>query len=324
MQHLLESHPYIQKLLALNEQLKDRKEFHTAVQPLLKVMGEDKDFIAKVVERNLLDEGYLNQKWSLYNIPFFYIYENADFNLKIHLFVPLESKEAEKAASCIHHHNNYMLSSFAMHGSGYESYLFQKEFDFDEKDKTANFKITKHFHQTDWPVSFVDAWEPHLVFNPTKLSATLILWSPDKKRATDNLRQNPILKPLKKPLRKVINALGLGSNVGIASQKTYQFYPEGGKIKGILEDDYFEPTRKAVGKKVDEYSIQTVFRFLQETQGLDKDFLIENRDTMPDYYQPFIEQYLEGKEIEETFAKAKINIPAGGFTKQEVLEATHG
>jgi hypothetical protein len=323
MQHLLESHPYIQELLSLDQKHKDRKAFHFAVQPLLKKMGDDKDFISQVVERNFRDKGYLEQKWSLYNIPFFYIYETADFNLKIHLFVPLASKEAEKAASCIHHHNNYMLSSYAMHGSGYESFLFEKEYDFDEQEKTANFKITKHFFQKDWPVSFVDAWEPHLVFNPTRLSATLILWSPDKKRVTDSLRQNPLLKSIKKPLRKIINLFGLSGNVGIASKTTYQYYPENGKIKGILEDEYFEPTRNATGKDVDVYSIQTVFRYLQETKTLNIDFLKKIRTTLPDYYQPFVEQYIAGDEIPETFAKAQINIPAGGFTKEEVLAATH-
>lgn len=323
MQDLLKDHPHIQELLRLNEQYNDRKSFHMAVAPLLEKMGQDKDFLQAVVKRNFEDEGYLKQKWSLYNIPFFYIYETPDFNLKIHLFVPLESKASEKAASCIHHHNNYMLSSFAMHGSGYESYLFEKDFNFDEESKVADFKITKHFHQKDWPVSFVDAWEPHLVFNPTLLSATLILWTPDKKRATDGLRHHPLLKPLKKPIRKIISALGLANNIGIASQKTYQFYPDGNQIKGVLEDEYFEPTRKAMGKEVDKYSIQTVFRFLQETQLLDKEYIKNKRTDLPGYYQPFIDMYLKGEEIPETFAKAKINIPAGGFTKEEVLVAAN-
>lgn len=323
MQSLLDNHPYIQELLALNATHQDRKAFHEASVPLLKKMGDDKDFINQVIQRNFEDEGYLNQQWSLYNIPFFFAYETPDFNLKVHLFVPLESKASEIAASCVHHHNNYMLSTYAMHGSGYESYLFEKDFVLNEQDLTVDMKVSKHFHQKDWPVSFVDAWEPHLVFNPTKLSATLILWSPDKKRATDNLKHNPILKALKKPLRSIANALGLSSALGIAAQKTYQFYPEGTQLKAILEDEYFEPTRNAVGPDIDVYSIQTVFRFIQEGNYLDKDYLEKRKTSLPTYYQPFIEMYLNGEEIPETFAKAKINIPKGTFNKQEVIAAVH-
>ena len=70
MQSLLDYHPYIQELLALNATHQDRKAFHEASVPLLKKMGDDKDFINQVIQRNFEDEGYLNQQWSLYNIPF--------------------------------------------------------------------------------------------------------------------------------------------------------------------------------------------------------------------------------------------------------------
>jgi len=322
MQSVLNDNPYIKSLLQLNLQYPDRRAFHQAAEPLLLQMGKDKSFIDAVIQRNFMDKGYIKQKWSLYNIPFFFVYETKDFNLKIHLFPALATKEPEIAASCIHHHNNYMLSSFAFHGSGYESFLFHKNYDWNELSKIAKFSVRENFHQKDRPVSFVDAWEPHLVFNPTALSATLILWTPDKKRKSDNLRQMPVLKFIKKPLRAVINALGLSDNIGIAAKKTYQFYPKDNQIAGIEEDDFFEPTRNAVGAKVDIYSIQTVFKFIEEGNYLDKRFLTENREKLPAYYQPFIESYLAGKTIAETFAKAEINIPQKHFSKTDVLAAT--
>jgi len=322
MQSLLNKNPYIKSLLQLNEQFPDRRSFHQAAETLLMEMGKDKAFIGEVIQRNFADEGYTKQKWSLYNIPFFFVYETKDFNLKIHLFPALASKEPEIAASCIHHHNNYMLSSFAFHGSGYESFLFHKNYEWNEEDKSAKFSIRKNFHQRDVPVSFVDAWEPHLVFNPTALSATLILWTPDKKRKSDTLRQIPALKLIKKPLRAVINAFGLANNMGIAAKKTYQFYPNGNKIIGIEENEFFEPTRSAVGLAVDIYSIQTVFKFIEEGAYLDKAFLIKKRATLPGYYQPFIDSYLAGNTIEETFAKAEINIPQKHFNKADILAAT--
>ncbi len=318
---IIENHAYIQELLRLNNIHEDRKSFHDASNDVLHKMGTDQSFLDLVIQRNFLDKGYTEQEWSLYNIPFLYVHETADYNLKIHIFPALESKKEGIAASCIHHHNNYMLSTFAFHGSGYESFLFNKDYQFDEQKEEGVFKITKHFHQQDWPISFVDSWEPHLVFNPVKLSATLILWTPDKKRGTDALRQNPILKAFKKPLRNIINMLGLNANFGISAKKTFQFYPSNNQIKGILEDTYFEPTRKAKGKEVDIYSIQSVFKFIQEGQYLSKDFLEKNRQHLPEYYQEFITAYLKDETIAETFAKPTINIPNRQFTKEEVLAA---
>lgn len=321
MQSVLNKNPYIKSLLQLNLQYPDRKAFHQAAEPLLLQMGKDKSFIDAALQRNFIDEGFLKQKWSLYNIPFFFVYETKDFNLKIHLFPALASKEPEIAASCIHHHNNYMLSSFAFHGSGYETFLFHKNYEWNEQSKIGTFRIRENFHQKDRPVSFVDAWEPHLVFNPTALSATLILWTPDKKRKSDNLRQMPILKLMKKPLRALINAFGLSNNMGIAAKNTFQFYPSNSKIVGIEENEFFEPTKKAVGAAVDTYSIQTIFKFIEEGNYLDKKFLQEMKEKLPGYYQPFIESYLSGKTIEETFAKSEINIPQKSFNKADVLAA---
>ncbi len=321
MKNALENHPYIQSIIDLNEKHTNRHLFHKNCNALLLKMGQDKSFLNLLIQRNLLDEGFLNQQWSLYHIPYLLIYENADFNLKIHLFTPLEKKESAIAASCIHHHNNYLLSSFAFHGSGYESIIFNKDFSYNIAQNEAKFSIAKHFHQKDWPISFVDAWEPHLVFNPENLSATLILWTPDKKRKTDLLRQNRILKFFKKPLRKIINLLGLAQSAGIANSQTYQFYPEDYKIRGILEDEFFAPTRKAVGADVDEYSVQTIFKFIQEGSYLEKQWVKNNIEKWPLVYQKFANMYLNNEPIPAIFAKSSINIPQKSFNKTDVLTA---
>jgi hypothetical protein len=314
---------FIQQIIRLNDQLTDRYAFHKEAGKLLIEMGKDKSFWEEVFKRNLSDKGYLQRKWTMYEIPFFYVFENDDFYVKVHLFVPLKTHEPHVVASAIHHHNNYLLSTYAAFGPGYETILFKKEFDVDPVTKQANLKVREHFTQEQRPLHMVDAWEPHMVVNPTSLSATVVLWSPDKKRATDSLRSNPFLKAVKTPLRKLIYAFGLDKKVGIAAKETYQYYVKDNKFYGMLEDDYFAPTRAQAGADVDDYSIQTVFAFMQRMGFRDKDFLegLKKNQDVPQYYHKWIDMILKEERIPDTYAKESINVPGGRMLLVDVLAA---
>lgn len=323
MQNILEQSGHIQKLLELDKTVSDRREFHRLVAPLLLEMGKDKAFLKEIVRRNFMDEGYLRQEWSGYNIPFLYVYENEHFNLKIHLFPPEKENRDNIAAHCIHHHNNYMLTTNAFFGSGYESILFEKNPVPDPKTLSVELKISRHFHQKDWNPSTVDSWEPHVVFIPERLSATLLIWTPDKKRSTDNLRQNPLLKAVKGPLRWFIHKLNLSSRFGIAEEKTYQFYPDpaGKGFKGIEESEYFAPTKAQKGPLVDEYSAQMIFAFIQRAGLFDADFFKSVRQGLPVYYHKFIDMILAGIDIPDVYHRTEINIPQKTYYREDILKA---
>ncbi|MBI3517787.1 MAG: hypothetical protein HY062_00320 [Bacteroidetes bacterium] len=318
----MKKNSFIQKVIQLNQDFPDRREFHAKSAEILPKMGKDKAFWDEVFKRNLVDKGFLQRKWTMYDIPFFYVYECDDFYIKVHLFVPLKSHALNIAASAIHHHNNYMLTTYAAFGSGYETMLFEKDVQIDPQTREAKLKIRKHFHQKDEPVHLIDAWEPHVVINPASLSATLHIWSPDKKRATDGLRSNPLLKALKKPLRKVIYAVGLDKKIGIAAQNTYQFYSQNNKFYGVLEDDYFAPTRAQSGPEVDDYSVQTLFAFIQRMGFRDFEFLkqVKQSPDTPKYFHKWIDKILNGENIEDTYAKDRINIPGGIMTIEDILQ----
>ncbi|MCD6068719.1 MAG: hypothetical protein K0S33_3545 [Bacteroidetes bacterium] len=316
----MNTNPFVKKIIDLNNTIADRHAFHKAAAPILMEMGRDKNFWNEVFKQNLSDKGYLQRKWTMYEIPFFYVFENDDFYLKVHLFVPLQSYAPQIAASAIHHHNNYLLSTFAAYGPGYETMLFEKNFTVDPKTKETNLKIREQFTQQERPLHLVDAWEPHVVINPVSLSATLVLWSPDKKRATDSLRSNPLLKAIKMPLRKLIYALGMDRKVGIAAKETYQFYVQDNKFHAVLEDDFFAPTRAQAGSEVDDYSIQTVFAFMQRMGFEDKAFIqsLKSSPDVPAYYHKWIDMFLKGETIPDTFAKETINVPGGRMTVEDI------
>lgn len=314
---------YISELNELNRIHINRKEFHHKAGEKLVNMAADKNFWFEVFKQNLSDKGYLKREWSMYEIPFLYVYENDDFYVKVHLFVPLKTYEPHVVASAIHHHNNYLLTTYAAFGSGYETMLFEKEFKMDPKTKEVNLRIREHFTQQERSVHLVDAWEPHVVINPTSLSATLIMWSPDKKRVTDSLRSNPILKAMKVPLRKFIYALGFDSTLGIAAKDTHQYYVKNGKFYGVPEDEYFAPTRAQKGPEVDDYSIQTVFAFMQRMGFKDESFLSELKQNpaVPVYYHKWIDMLLNKEHIEDTYAKEQINVPGGRMMVEDILNA---
>ena len=318
----MKTNPFIQKIIQLNRDFPDRKEFHAKVAKVLREMGQDKDFWNGVFNQNLSDKVYLQRKWTMYEIPFFYVFECDDFQIKVHLFVPLKSHALNIAASTIHHHNNYMLTTYAAFGSGYETMLFEKDPQVNSQSNEVNLKIRKRFHQKDVRVHLIDAWEPHVVINPATLSATLHIWSPDKIRTTDGLRSNPLLKALKTPLRKMIYAMGLDKKVGIAAKETYQFYTRNSKFYGILEDEYFAPTRAQGGSEVDDYSIQTVFAFMQHMGFNDFEFLkqLKQSPDTPQYFHKWIDKMINLEEIKVTYAKVSINIPGGVMTVEDILE----
>ncbi|MDP2175531.1 MAG: hypothetical protein Q8K70_06420 [Bacteroidota bacterium] len=321
MQHILEKYNHIQRLLKLELDTPDRVLFHEKVKPLLLEMAADKNFLKDIIKRNFLDTGFLKQEWSGYNIPFMYIYETEHFNLKLHLFPPDKEKRDNIAAHCIHHHNNYMLTTNAFFGSGYETILFEKDPQVKNVELDVDMKITKHFHQKDINPHTVDSWEPHIVFIPQELSSTMLIWTPDKKRTTDNFRQNPFLKTVKKPLRWLIHRMGLTNRIGIAAEKTYQFYPNpnGKGYKGIEESEYFAPTKAEKGAVVDTYSAQMIFAFIQRADLFDSDFFKEKKNNIPKYYHQFIEMLLAGESIPDVFHRTEINIPQKTYFREDIF-----
>src|SRR5689334_16932139 len=98
----MEHNKYIRQVIELNDQITDRHALHKAVGPLLEQMAKDPAFWSEVIKMNLTDKGYLQRKWTMYDIPFLYVHETEDFYIKLHIFPALESRETNVLASTIH------------------------------------------------------------------------------------------------------------------------------------------------------------------------------------------------------------------------------
>ncbi|NND77797.1 MAG: hypothetical protein HKN39_06405 [Flavobacteriales bacterium] len=316
-------HPLTNKVQALSDQIDDRKEFHSAAEGVLLEMAASPEFLDGVVQYNLDRPEFLEHNWSLYEIPCLWIADTGDFQMKFHVFLPMEKFEAGIAGSCIHHHNNYLLTTLAVCGSGYETFIFEKDGQFDPDKGDIELRVRENFVQKEGTMTLVDSWEPHVVFSPKEMTTTLTLWSPDAKRSTDKLRHNPVLKAFKKPLRFMIHAFGMDKKMGIASAKTYQFYEHDGKFEAIEEGEYFAPTKAAKGPEIDDDYVRTIFAFLKAMNYQNTEYLGElaEKDSTPAVWKKWALKYVVRDLILPATSSAEINIPGKILRKESILKA---
>lgn len=315
---MLDPRELIEQVRELSDELVDRRLFHERARLLLQKMSEPA-FIHFVFEMNLKDPGYLKREWSTYEIPFLYIFENDHFYMKYHVFPPVESRDTEKAANIVHHHNNYLLTSYTVQGPGYHTMHFDKQVD-ELGNNRVRLKLTKDFYHGDKDFSFVDSYEPHLVFNMKELTTTLVLWSPDQKRTTDKFRNNRLIKPLKQPIIKLIHLFGAGRSFGIADKNVYQWYVQNGECIAISEEDYFAKYKAVKGESVNRFYAQAVCKFVQQSGYRNDAFLMQMlaKDDLPRHWSEWLVMLLNDVEIPEVFGKEDINIPSGKMTKTDV------
>jgi hypothetical protein len=320
MQETIANHKYIKKLVELEQALPNRLEFHRASHETLLKIGKDQDFLKAIIRKNLTDSGFLNFEWSQFNIPFFYVYENDHMVVKIHLFPRDKDGDTTLAAHAVHHHNNYILSTNAFYGSGYEAFLFEKNPEVSD-NLTAQLRVKQQFHQNEVNPHIVESWQPHVVICPESFSATILIWTPDQKRSTDKFRQHPLLKPIKKQIKWLAYALGLDKKIGVAAKHTFQFFPENNSFKAIREEDYFKFAKANKGDEINSFAAQMICYFLQGCELIEPEFLQDLliQEALPAYYIPFINKLLKNEPIEEEFHFSDLNIPQKRFFTGDIL-----
>lgn len=317
----LKEDPVVSSIIRLSDSQIDRLEFHKQSHQHLRKMSSV-DFVSKAFEVNLADDGYLKRQWSNYEIPFLYIFENNNFYLKYHIFPPVKSQDTEKAANIIHHHNNYILSSYLMFGPGYHTCHFGKEIK--ELDNgEVKMSLEKDFFHDKGEINIVESWEPHIVFNMSDTTTTIVLWSPEKKLPTDGLRNNPIIKPFKKFILSLVHGLGLDRSIGVAPKHVKQYYVEDGKVKSISEEDYFAFYKEQVGDEINSNYVQAVCHFVQRMGYKNDEFLLNvlKRKDLPEAWKFWLPYLINDNEIPCVYGKEEINIPKKEIRIEDLRKA---
>jgi hypothetical protein len=182
----------INKLLSIKKDAGTNINFHKKAHKILPELGSIK-FISKVFEQNLKHHSFLNKQWTSCEIPQLTVYEDDEITIRYHFFLPVNNLNNDNAAYLIHHHGDNILSSHIFSGPGYQTIEFQKEI-LNFSDKSYILKISKDFFHANGATNLLEDYTPHLVFNVSKPTASIALWSNLNLNTNEKLRLNYTLE----------------------------------------------------------------------------------------------------------------------------------
>ena len=129
---------YIAKLDSIFEG-KDRYVSHKEAAPVLLAMAKDISILHEIISNNLEDIKILGMKKQGPVINFDIIIRR-NYTFSAHCFMPLPDRAVNMSHNWIHHHDHSLLTSVNVFGNtGYNSLLFEKEYQYDSQTQ----KVTK-------------------------------------------------------------------------------------------------------------------------------------------------------------------------------------
>ncbi len=287
----------------------DKYKAHQKAQPLLKELGEPL-MLQAILEKNLTEPTFFNQK-RINPVIRFLVAETPNCSIMVHVWMPLPDRDTQKTHQSVHHHGKLLLSSYAAFGTGYRSILFKNGYQVEPKTRITHMQIEKEYQNNLGNLEFVDVDTPHVVFYPSDLSITIVLWSPDKENVASKAKQLGIVQRFKKPLRKCIELLGISKMLGLNVIENFDFYPDNGKLIQMQ-------SRVMYPVNTTENLIQNVFYICQRLDYQNERVLRElakNPSLMP-----WITKYLKGETISDIFAANQLNIDKINFTRAELMK----
>lgn len=162
------------------------KKLHKKASSYLKKIGTI-DFFIETLNNNLKSNDFFNKKWSMYEMPYLVIYKDEEIELRFNLFFPTAEKDFNSVSHLIHHHENSILSTYVVDGSGYQTIEFDKNFVL-HSDGTAKLNKIKDIRLNKGQSNIVDILSPHVISNVLTPTLTLNLWTFESDNVTDKER----------------------------------------------------------------------------------------------------------------------------------------
>ncbi len=294
----------------------DFRQAHKDVAPLLIAAAKDQQFLRALIKKNL-DKKEFRDKVRHYPTVGFPVVENADYTLVANCFLPLPDGSTDTSFQSVHHHGRLLLSTVSAFGPGYESALFKKGFEINKDSLETHMELDKFYHNPIHNLEFIPEDTPHVVFYPPTLSITLALWSNERREASKKLKRMPLLQKVKKPLKKVIQVLGMNAVAGLNVIEFHDFYPHNGKLIALKE-------RIGYPEGSNENWLQNIFSIAQQV-GIDEQaYLTELKEKCAESGQheatQWIDKMLNQEEIALKFETSHLNIAKVNLNKTEVLK----
>lgn len=306
---------YIQKIADIFKNTQDRYAAHKAIKPIMAEMINNREVLYDIMRKNLSDDTFIHKvrHYPTLSMP---IYKDENIDMNAHIFMPLPDANTDITFQSIHHHGNLLLTTAAAFGVGYESILFKKGFLLDKNTQIARMEIEKIYQFQQGSVEFVDVFQPHVVFFPKDVSITYVVWSNKtvESSAKQSLKQNALLRKFKKPIKKVLHALGLSKKIGLNVVENYDFYPEGKSIKSLKHRIEFEHGDN-------QNFLTNFFHVMQKTGFQDTAFLLQLSEQYPEHktLQALIQDYIAQKPIPAPFYEAHRHVKYVNLHRKDIM-----
>lgn len=219
----------------------DRKDFHAAhleARPVLARLAEDESALFEIFTNSLLNSKFLEQV-RINPVVALPIFETKAYTLVANVWIPRPDTRTDLSHQSIHHHGNLLLTSVNAFGPGYESAIFQDQYQVNPFSQEASLKIVQVFQHTKGNMEFVGPGAPHVVFYPAKLSITYALWSKEGASLGQSVVRHPLLQALKPRFRKLKAAFG--GRLGLNQSGNFDFYVDDGRAYLMRDRVMYSP-----------------------------------------------------------------------------------
>jgi hypothetical protein len=188
------------------------------------------------------------------------IARNPHFHLVTNCFFAHPDGKTDLTTNSIHHHGDMLLTTVTAFGPGYDHWLFSRpERARGEGDDTFAMELVAREQHARGHVAFVDAFVPHAVMFPERLTITYALWSDERPvRWQDRAKRLPIVRGNEAMLRDVVARLGLAKKLGVKQPTYLDYFPVDGGFEGMRDRIQFE-------RGPNEDHLRCVFHVLQAT-----------------------------------------------------------
>ena len=224
--------------------------------------------------------------------------EESNYTLVANCWIPRPDGNIELSHQSIHHHGNLLLSSVGAFGSGYESMLFEKIKASDNPD--VKIKLSKIYSNPRGHIEFVDAYTPHIVFYPEKLSITFALWSRAYPLVTNRISKFKYFSKIKGPLRKTMQFFKLGELLHLNQDFNLDYAVQNGKIVQLKKRALYSPGTNQ--------SFLLALRYIARNVGFNR---------LPE--MELLDKMILDKTTNIQFDNAHLYLPGANIEKKEIL-----
>ena len=178
-------------------------------------------------------------------------------------------------------------------------------------------KLVNYYHNDQYSVEFVDAYQPHIVFYPKDISITLVLWSTDRFTSLDRFKKWKISPANKERIKRAIRFFGLSKVSNLNVVEGFDFFVDNGKIRQIKD------RRTIPFPRSRENYIQNTCAILQHTGMKDKDYFdrIKAHVSKEEWslFEPWVSKILSDEIVQDDFPDEFLGIEGINIQKEALL-----